>query len=994
MPAEALVASAFALSLVVVLAVTPLAIRIADRTGFHDQPVGYKGHSKPTPYLGGAAVFSGYLLGALLTGAIGSKLVWIPLLAIFLWVVGTVDDKFTVTPAMRVLAEGGVAAVLFAVGLGWSITGNDGLDLAITVLWVVALSNAFNLMDNMDGAACTVALFSSLGTAVIALVLGDEVLGGLALALSGACLGFLRYNLAGPARIFLGDGGSMPIGFVIAATTMALPLHSGIGWHWLATGVLLAGLPLLDTSLVILSRRRAGVSVVQGGRDHLTHRLRSRLPSEKAVAVALGATQAALCAGALWLSQHGEGSTTVAWVLLLCAGAAAVAIMETQAWAPVRPEMEGPGPEAPPAAEPMPPERRPFVRTYPVEIVLVLIVAASCGLSPFFFGFYDLGTWGPIALCLLAVLLGLVIERPAVPRPAALAALAALAGLAVWALVSRGWAGSPAGALTEANRWMLYATLFAILLLLLRDNRLGKLLLAATTVFVLALGLYVVVRMLSGHGAGLFLTKRLNDPLGYVNGEASYFLLGIWPLVAVAERARPWLAGAAAGGAAMLASLLVLSETRAIVPAIVLSAVVLLAVVPGRARRGWIVVLIGATVASISSPLLHVFDQGGQVVTTSSARSAAVAILAGAVVAGLIWWVVAAVTARAAPIAGPMTRRAPGAALVALVVVGLAVGLAALNDPAHQVSRQWDAFTHLQVTGSQRTRFLSGGGNRYDYWRIAWNEFRSEPLRGVGAGSYQFTYFKERRTTEDIRQPHSLELQALAELGIVGGALVLVFIGAILFGFVRRASAARGSPAEAGMVVAAGGVFLVWLVHTSVDWIHLLPGVTGAALAAAAVLVSPWRRVAPVGAARGRAHKLAVAACAALVVAAAILLGRAALADRHATDAEAALPADPRTALQESSKSLSLGHDVISTYYTRSAAYARLGDYAGARGALLDALRVEPGNFVSWALLGDLAVRHGDPALAKRYYGRAHALNPRDPGLTALARRPPPPPRR
>jgi Tfp pilus assembly protein PilF len=85
---------------------------------------------------------------------------------------------------------------------------------------------------------------------------------------------------------------------------------------------------------------------------------------------------------------------------------------------------------------------------------------------------------------------------------------------------------------------------------------------------------------------------------------------------------------------------------------------------------------------------------------------------------------------------------------------------------------------------------------------------------------------------------------------------------------------------------------------------------------------------------------------------------------------------------------------VISTYYTRSAAYARLGDYAGARGALLDALRVEPGNFVSWALLGDLAVRHGDPALAKRYYGRAHALNPRDPGLTALARRPPPPPRR
>jgi UDP-GlcNAc:undecaprenyl-phosphate GlcNAc-1-phosphate transferase len=92
--AEALVvASAFALALVVVLAVTPLAIRIADRTGFHDQPVGYKGHAKPTPYLGGAAVFSGYLLGALLSGAAESRLAWLPVLAIFLWAVGTLDDR-------------------------------------------------------------------------------------------------------------------------------------------------------------------------------------------------------------------------------------------------------------------------------------------------------------------------------------------------------------------------------------------------------------------------------------------------------------------------------------------------------------------------------------------------------------------------------------------------------------------------------------------------------------------------------------------------------------------------------------------------------------------------------------------------------------------------------------------------------------------------------------------------------------------------------------
>jgi UDP-GlcNAc:undecaprenyl-phosphate GlcNAc-1-phosphate transferase len=992
LPAEALVASAFALSLVVVLAVTPLAIRIADRTGFHDQPLGYKGHSKPTPYLGGAAVFSGYLLGALLSGAAGSRLVWILVFAIFLWAVGTIDDRVTVTPLLRVIAETAAAAVLFAAGLGWSITGNDVADLAITVLWVVALSNAFNLMDNMDGAACTVALFSSLGTAVIALVLGDEMLAGLALALSGACLGFLRYNLAGPARIFLGDGGSMPIGFVVAATIMALPLHHDqAGWQALAIGVLLAGLPLLDTSLVILSRRRAGVSVLQGGRDHLTHRLRRRLPSARTVALALGGGQAALCAGALWLSQHSETSTTVAWGLLLLAGAAAVTLMETQAWAPARPPLEPaesagtpeqlPEPAEEPSVEPVTPGRPPLLRTYPLEVALVLVVAASCGLSPFFYGFYDLGTWGPIALGLLAVLLGLVVARPAVPRPAALVALASLAGLAVWSLVSQSWAGSPGNALIEANRWMLYATLFGILLLLIRDDRLGKLLLAATAGLVVALGLYVVFSMLGGDGS-LFLTKRLNDPLGYVNGEASYFLLGIWPLIAVAERARPWLAGAALGGATMLASLVVLCETRAVVPAIVLSAAALLVLVPGRARRGWALVTIVAGVAAISSPLLHVFDQPSQTVSASSATGAAIAILVAAAVTGAVWAAAITVAGRAAPIAGPITRRAPAVALVAVVLAGVAAAAVTINDPAHAIGRQWDAFTKLQVTGTDQTRFLSGGGNRYDYWRIAMNELRDEPVRGTGAGSYQFTYFKERRTSEDIRQPHSLELQALAELGIVGGLLVAGFVVAVLVGLARRAAQARRSDRDAGMVVAAGGIFLVWLVHTSVDWIHLLPGVTGAALAAAVVLLSPWRRVA--AGPRGRWHTVAIGCCALLVVAAAVFLGRATLADRHAKDAAGLVATDPREAIREADRSLALNRDSVPTYYTRASAYARLNDYPRARGSLLDALHVERHNFVTWALLGDLAVRHGDAALAKHYYRTALGLNPRDPQLRTI----------
>ena len=229
-------------------------------------------------------------------------------------------------------------------------------------------------------------------------------------------------------------------------------------------------------------------------------------------------------------------------------------------------------------------------------------------------------------------------------------------------------------------------------------------------------------------------------------------------------------------------------------PAIVISALVLLVIVPGRTRRGWALVLIVGAVAAISGPVLHVFEQSSRVVTGDSVRDAAVAIIAAAVLSGALWGVVTAIAARSAAGAGSALRWAPRVVLVACVLAATGVVLATVNDPAGGVSRQYDAFTKLQNTANEKSRFLSGGGNRYDYWRVAMDEFRDEPLRGVGAGSYQFAYFLERRTPEDIRQPHSLELQALAELGVVGGRSCSLFILAVLFGLARRASLARRSP--------------------------------------------------------------------------------------------------------------------------------------------------------------------------------------------------------
>jgi len=256
----------------------------------------------------------------------------------------------------------------------------------------------------------------------------------------------------------------------------------------------------------------------------------------------------------------------------------------------------------------------------------------------------------------------------------------------------------------------------------------------------------------------------------------------------------------------------------------------------------------------------------------------------------------------------------------------------------------------------------------------------------VGAGNYDRTYFLERRTAEDIRQAHSVEMQVLGELGLPGLAALALFIIAVLAGFARRARAARSSLEERGLAVAAGGAFLVWLLHTSVDWLHLIPGVTGLALAFAAVLVGPWRSSA-VGSATVT-RRAVVLACTVLIVVGAVLVGRSALADSYSSDARDLLDSAPARAIAKANDSLALDDEAVNTYYVKAAAYARVDDYRRARSTLLEAARREPHDFVTWGLIGDLAVRRGELGQARRAYARASQLNPRNRALAQLAKNP------
>jgi UDP-GlcNAc:undecaprenyl-phosphate GlcNAc-1-phosphate transferase len=328
LPDELRLALAFSLALGTALMAVPAAIRLAWRTGFLDRPVGFKKHGRPTPYLGGAAVMAGFLPASVLLGGGASKYAVIVLCALALFAVGTLDDRIGLGPLERVLVEAGAATALWAAGLAWYVSETEAVNLLLAIVWVVGLVNAFNLMDNLDGAASSVTSVAAAGAAALAVVEGDVLLAALSLSLAGAYVGFLPYNLARPARIFLGDGGSMPAGFVVAAVVMGISPEAGLGQAVVLAALPLVGLPVLDTTLVIASRTRRGVNVLSGARDHLTHRLLRWLHTPRAVALTLALTQGALCLVGLALFEAPTAAVIAIGSGVLAAGAAAVLALD------------------------------------------------------------------------------------------------------------------------------------------------------------------------------------------------------------------------------------------------------------------------------------------------------------------------------------------------------------------------------------------------------------------------------------------------------------------------------------------------------------------------------------------------------------------------------------------------------------------------------------------------------------------------------------------
>ena len=320
------------ISLAAAAALVPAAIRASERTGFLDHPWGWKSHLRPTPLLGGAAVVLAFCAGTWVAADIGRVA---PLVVgmVGLMLLGIADDWTSLKARHKLPAELGAATLLWATGLGWDV-GPEAVNLALTLVWVVAVINAINLFDLLDGQATSLAIVIAAACATLSVIGGDITVACASLALAGACLGFLPFNVASPSRIFLGDAGTIPIGFAGAALTIGAIQSTTSGWTGPGIALVLVAVPLLDMVLRIASRLRRNVSIYTAGHDSAVDLLRTRLRSGPAVSLLAGAGQAALSAAAI--ASIETLGTGVLMAVSLTLGLAAVGVLLAQPLGPGR----------------------------------------------------------------------------------------------------------------------------------------------------------------------------------------------------------------------------------------------------------------------------------------------------------------------------------------------------------------------------------------------------------------------------------------------------------------------------------------------------------------------------------------------------------------------------------------------------------------------------------------------------------------------------------
>lgn len=463
--------------------------------------------------------------------------------------------------------------------------------------------------------------------------------------------------------------------------------------------------------------------------------------------------------------------------------------------------------------------------------VVALLLAGPTVLSFFTGGFTDEPRlWAGIVAWTLAGLGALIAPLPR--ARAGWAAVAALAALWAWTALSIGWAPLSDAAVADAQRLALYTgALLGAFLLLGPVARAVEPALAAGSLVVIGYGL--AGRLLPGvieQSASHTAFGRLEQPLTYWNATGALAAIGLVLTARLAGDATrpPWLRAGAAAGAVPLSVGLALSFSRGAILTAIGGLALLCWLAPERAQLRSVALALAAAVPAIALALLldGVRALEGADGTRERQGLAMLALLAATMAA-------AALVARRPLPAGRMRRprRLGVAAIAAALLAGLA--LLATADPR----------TGTPPTGATASRVVSTDSNRYAYWHVALDQFADHPLRGDGSGAFRVAWRRERTVPEAAVDAHSLYVETLAELGLVGLALLVALFAAVAV-CARRAY--RATPAAAAGPVAA---LVVWALHTGLDWDWEMPGLTLVALALAGLLCSISEPARPAGSA-------------------------------------------------------------------------------------------------------------------------------------------------
>ena len=285
---------AFAVALIVALLATPAVISLAKRTGAMDEPDARKVHKKPIPRIGGLAIYAGFTVAIIFVAIkfgfdaeMINEVVGLTFSGSLIVALGLVDDYKNLPAKIKLLGQIGAAAVLvllFDVRIDF-VTDPFGdyiyldnfpiphLAIPVTMFWLVGLTNTVNLIDGLDGLAAGVASIASFTILLIALEQNFVLVAIMTAALAGAAVGFLKYNFH-PAEIFMGDTGSMFLGFMLAGISVTGAVKS-VATIALIVPIFALGLPILDTTFAIVRRLRGGVPIFKPDKGHLHHRLLS-----------------------------------------------------------------------------------------------------------------------------------------------------------------------------------------------------------------------------------------------------------------------------------------------------------------------------------------------------------------------------------------------------------------------------------------------------------------------------------------------------------------------------------------------------------------------------------------------------------------------------------------------------------------------------------------------------------------------------------------------